>query len=68
MTSTEMMSSIAKGMTFQQRLLFAALGLLGLLFPGFVFVIVMRGIVGAIRKLTKNDAEFMSFISEFNES
>ena len=55
-------------MTFQQRLLFAALGLLGLLFPGFVFVIVMRGIVGAIRKLTKNDAEFMSFISEFNES
>ena len=68
MTPTEIMSDIAKAITFKQRLFFAFLGLLVLFFPGFVFTIVMRGIAQAVKKLAKDDAEFVAFFSTFCES
>ena len=67
MPLTEIMSEVAKGITFKQRLFFAFLGFLVLFFPGFVFTVVMRGIAQAVKKLATDDAEFVAFFSAFCE-
>jgi hypothetical protein len=68
MKATEFMSDIAKAITFKQRLFFASLGFLSLLFPGFVFVTVLRAIAQAVKNNTKDDAEFAAFFSDLCES
>jgi hypothetical protein len=68
MKATEFMSDIAKAITFKQRLFFALLGFLSLLFPGFVFVTILRAIAQAVKKFTKDDAEFVAFFSDLCES
>jgi hypothetical protein len=68
MKATEFMSDMAKVITFKQRLFFALLGFLSLLFPGFVFVTILRAIAQAVKKFTKDDAEFVAFFSDLCES
>ena len=63
MKASEGMKIIAESMTIKNRLVVAGLGLLSLVFPGFVISIASKSVVKAFERLTVDErAALMSLL------
>ena len=63
MKTSEAMKVIAEGMTIKNRFVVAGLGLLALVFPGFVISIASKSILAAFERLDSGErAALMSFL------